>query len=68
MIGVKECPYCRSPRTFIQDQTEGMYSIECDSCGATGPSADSEIEAIDVWNEWNKQDQTEGWYDRPSIG
>ena len=46
------CPFKSSPlrhEPFIQTTSTGLYKIQC-TCGASGPMAVEEQEAIDNWN------------------
>lgn len=44
---LKNCPFCGSaPRVT----TTGVWWVVCDECACEGPVADSEAEAIAIWN------------------
>ena len=48
---LKHCPFCGgkgSLESICILETE--YSVQCESCGASGVYADKKKEAIEVWN------------------
>ncbi|WP_409998301.1 MULTISPECIES: Lar family restriction alleviation protein [unclassified Bradyrhizobium] len=49
------CPFCKSLHVSIWTETDGNFAVtdawvECDDCGARGPSADTEAESAQKWN------------------
>ena len=48
-MNIKECPFCFSGDVFIHHVNDSFF-VECDTCGATGPLYEMELEAIEVWN------------------
>jgi hypothetical protein len=47
------CHYCKAPTAQAVDA--GKWMIECTSCGALGPDADTEDEAIATWRAINSR-------------
>lgn len=51
MAIIKQCPFCaESSGVEVDDVTTETYAVCCDNCGATGPQALSEDDAIECWN------------------
>ena len=54
---LKLCPFCSSRARMAYDDSpcyhgsHGLYYGQCQKCGATGPTRDSEEEAADAWNQ-----------------
>jgi Lar family restriction alleviation protein len=46
----KPCPFCGSTKLEVWEGIRGT-TIECMRCGATGPQAFDDIEALAWWNE-----------------
>jgi hypothetical protein len=44
------CPFCGSKRAEVWETWHPHYTIECARCGASGPRAGSEADAIAWWN------------------
>ena len=56
------CPFCLSDKvSVLSESTEdfSVYSVLCEKCSATGPTANCESVAIEKWN--TRGDQREGW-------
>ena len=53
---LKLCPFCGAKwnRLFVEKNEIGLFYVECSTndygCGATGPAAISEDDAIEAWN------------------
>jgi len=46
---IDDCPFCASSELTL---TEGAsFYVACESCGAIGPDADTEVAAVELWNE-----------------
>jgi Lar family restriction alleviation protein len=59
MTDHKPCPFCGSDDIFAIDDEYGNpllrpWRIECESCETRGPSAETEDEAWDKWD--NRED------------
>jgi hypothetical protein len=50
MAEISPCPFCRSKRVEVWVSWHPHHYIECDRCGAEGPMAGSEEDAIAWWN------------------
>ena len=51
--GLKPCPFCEDEMlTCACENTEHgkEYSVFCSTCGTSGPTANSESDAIELWN------------------
>ena len=50
-VAALACPFCNCPMTEVQthEGTDSMW-VTCKDCEAEGPAADTEEEAIDMWN------------------
>jgi Lar family restriction alleviation protein len=46
---LKVCPFCRDRAASVEGDAPRIY-VECHGCGARGPDADTELEAIARWN------------------
>lgn len=45
------CPFCeRDSSLTILEFEEGSWAVTCNDCGAAGPTAISEQEALDRWH------------------
>ena len=51
-VGIKPCPFCNNsnPKKYSLQTAGSLHQILCSACGAFGPAAESEDEALDVWN------------------
>lgn len=49
-IGGELCPFCSAHVLHIRPSDDGMFSVECDNCGARGPGANSQPLAAFLWN------------------
>ena len=49
-IQIKPCPFCGSAAQSQQGTPEACFVL-CNACGASGPSARNEVEAINKWND-----------------
>lgn len=47
---IDDCPFCASSELGV-DGSVGTFYVCCESCGAIGPDADSEIAAVELWND-----------------
>jgi hypothetical protein len=43
------CPICRERAASVEGDEPRIY-VECHACGARGPHADTELDAIERWN------------------
>lgn len=53
MTIINRCPFCGHTASVLHDTDEegdDCYWVECDNCGAIGPTADNEDEAVENWN------------------
>ena len=51
MSKLRMCPFCKNETGFcITQGLNGDRVVQCAKCGATGPEADSDQEAIELWN------------------
>lgn len=62
-VPIKPCPFAHLPHehSFIYDGKEeefrllgaenGQYFIECWYCGCSGPLGESEVDAVERWND-----------------
>ena len=51
--GLKPCPFCEDEMltSACEDTEHGKeYSVFCSTCGTSGPTANSESDAIELWN------------------
>ena len=50
---VERCPFCRAPQAYLHIRGGSVSSVQvrCGRCGAEGPEAKSESEAVGKWNE-----------------
>jgi len=52
MNTLKPCPFCGVAETTLPVVAHGTITcVWCKACGARGPQAASEIDAIEKWNE-----------------
>lgn len=51
-IQLDPCPHCAEPHYLVVAHylSCGMHAVLCGSCGASGPRARTEPEAVDGWN------------------
>lgn len=54
---IKVCPFCGTNHSLVSCESFGEFSVECDECGASGPVADNDNHAWDLW-----QQRVEGKY------
>ena len=50
MSELKACPFCSGGKMYLTSNDEGSAFKECENCGASGPPASTEAEAIAAWN------------------
>jgi len=51
-IDIEPCPFCgNDDPQWSADDAETVLWLECDECGATGPTAQTHEEAADLWNQ-----------------
>lgn len=56
MCELKSCPFCGSKqnRLFVEQDEAGWFYVICapsdNGCGATGPAAINEKDAVNLWN------------------
>lgn len=48
---LKPCPFCGEEDNLTMSSGEGMYWMECESCGARGPVEYARKTARKNWNE-----------------
>lgn len=53
MKGVESCPFCKKflTMTWHIGHFSKPWVVECYACGAQGPYASTEDEAIELWNK-----------------
>ena len=53
----KPCPFCKcdQPMTWHIGHYDKPWIVECPRCSAQGPHADTEKEAIELWNRRVKE-------------
>jgi len=56
-VKLKNCPFCQSRKTTRTCHGE-FQTVNCLSCFATGPQAETEIEAIKLWNKRLRAEKT----------
>jgi transcriptional regulator with XRE-family HTH domain len=44
------CPFCRKARGKIRKVNAALFQGSCPKCGATGPTRESQQEALRAWN------------------
>ena len=54
-VKVRNCPFCNANDRILTirnvwDLNSGHHKIDCLGCGASGPDADNEAEAVMMWN------------------
>ncbi len=52
---LERCPFCGyvgSERDVFQNERTNRSYVQCDACGARGPTDVSEEGAIAHWNQW----------------
>lgn len=45
------CPFCGTSHSLIYGESAGFNRIECEECGAAGPVADSDGDALTLWQQ-----------------
>lgn len=50
-VKIKRCLFCGSSRVETWESWHPNFTVECERCGASGPCAGSEADAIEWWNE-----------------
>ena len=59
LISHEPCPFCGSKKSLCTGHYGHMdpkpWRAECMTCGATGPWASTEQEAMDAWNRRAKE-------------
>lgn len=45
------CPFCGTSHSLSYGQSCSFSIIECEECGASGPVADSDDDALTLWNQ-----------------
>jgi hypothetical protein len=54
---LKPCPFCRSKRTTVVSHGE-FQTVNCLGCFACGSQAETEKEAINLWNKRERKEKT----------
>lgn len=47
---LKQCPFCKSKEIYSTRKDDFTIVAQCIDCGASGPYALNEEEAIEAWN------------------
>ena len=47
---LKSCPFCGSTKIELNDPDIPTRWVGCENCGAIGPDAKSDREAVELWN------------------
>ena len=47
---LKPCPFCEGVCLYLHQETEEQWLVVCLDCGASGPYAASDKQAISAWN------------------
>jgi len=58
-MSMKPCPFCGGEQ-FVITGRSSTISVQCADCGATGPAAFSEADAMRLWGDrgrWRKGDE-----------
>lgn len=45
------CPFCGTSHLLTYGESVGFCRIECEECGAAGPVADSDGDALTLWQQ-----------------
>lgn len=45
------CPFCGTSHSLIYGESAGFNRVECEECGAAGPVADSDGDALTLWQQ-----------------
>ena len=49
---LERCPFCKATQAYLHIRRDLRYlQVRCGKCGAEGPEAKSESEAVEKWNE-----------------
>ncbi len=48
---VEMCPFCRATQAYLHIRKGSAVQVRCGRCGAEGPEAKSESEAVEKWNK-----------------
>ena len=59
--GDDEGKYLRKTVSFSKFERQQLWHVECDICGAQGPEAHTEEEAINRWNSGVKKEDAVCW-------
>lgn len=54
---VKPCPWCKSSAQIWHEEWSDQWWIECSNpeCDAMGLIKQTEQQAVESWNKWNKR-------------
>ena len=50
----KKCPFCESKKLIIEHDEYYIYFVQCNQCGARGPSCANPEHAATAWNDQPK--------------
>lgn len=60
------CPFCGEPEASIDEVKPRRFALVCEDCGAIGPEADTQEEAVTRWNaRVNRMDWPVTWLPMP---
>ncbi|WP_419722264.1 Lar family restriction alleviation protein [Serratia fonticola] len=45
------CPFCGAGHSLVHGESVGFCRIECEECGAAGPVADNDDDALTLWSQ-----------------
>ena len=58
----RPCPFCRASEPYVTDVGDSRWFQVVCGCGARGPMADPEAEAIARWNAAGQDTKRLDWY------
>jgi Lar family restriction alleviation protein len=62
-----DCPFCEIGTLHLSSNGSETHFVECDRCGASGPTSESETAAIRQWNARTPQSPQAGRVDEEMV-